>query len=206
MRWTSSLNRAAAATQNVVEVRFIDLDIQDDHLYLNNSNLTLAWGGQTWSGLGVAGAITGVKESTDAVAYPVRLALSGVETNLITDAMAAKYKDRPVTIYCGLLDPDTLALIDTPQEEWSGFMDVMTIEAEKGGASIELTCEHWLRIAPTMSRYTDEDQKALHPGDRFFSHTHQIKDYIGKWGARDISYGAPAIGDGPGPRRRSQEF
>lgn len=206
-RWTSSANQTAADAQSVVAVTFVDLDIVGDRLRLNDSNLNIEWGGFTWQGVGIFGGIEAIEESQDLIAQPVRLTLSGVETNLITDAMTTQYQGRAVTIYVAPLNIDTLALIDTPEEVWSGFMDVMRGQADHGSGTITLTCEHWLRIDPAASRYTDEQQQALFAGDRFFQFTHEIANYVGKWGSRDVGYGGMGGRDnGPSPRRRVQEF
>lgn len=205
-RWTSASNETAAAAQSVVAVTFVDLDIVGDRLRLNDSNVNLEWGGYTWYGIGTFGGIEAVEESQDLIAQPVRLTLSGVETSLITDAMTTQYQGRAVTIYVGVLNPATLAFIDTPEEVWSGFMDVMTLEADHGLGKITLTCEHWLRVDPAASRYTDEQQQALYASDRFFQFLYEIPGYVGKWGSRDVSYGGggnggPGGGPGPGDRR-----
>lgn len=207
-RWTSSALEAAAELPTVVPVVFVDLDIVGDRQRLNDSNITINWGGFDWSGVGTYGGIEVVSEGQDLIAQPVRLTLSGVESNLVTDARTTQYQGRDVVIYVGLLNTDTLALIDTPEEVWSGFMDVMRLEADHGVGRITLTCEHWLRVDPAASRYTDEQQQANYAGDRFFQFTHEIPGYVGKWGARDVGYGGGTGGrdHSPGPRNPRQEF
>lgn len=198
-RWTSAANQTAAEAQSVVAVTFVDLDIPGDRLRLNDSNLNLEWGGFTWSGVGTFGGIEAIEESQDLIAQPVRLTLSGVEANLITDALTTQYQGRAATIYVAPLNPDSLQFLDTPEEAWSGFMDVMTLEADHKLGKISLTCEHWLRVDPASSRYTDEQQQALFAADRFFQFTHEIANYVGKWGSRDVTYGGQGFNKrGPG--------
>lgn len=205
-RWTSALNDAAAAEQSIVAVTFVDLDISGDRQRLNDSNLTLTWGGFDWQGVGTFGGIEAIAEASDLVSQPLRLTLSGVETQNITDAMTTQYQGRAVVVYVGLLNKDTLAFIADPEEVWSGYMDVMTLEADQGSGTITLTCEHWLRIAPAVSRYTDEEQQALYSGDRFFQYLHEIPNYIGKWGHRDVTHGGGGSGEAGSPINRRQPF
>lgn len=204
-RWVSSANETEAAEQSIVPVMFVDLDIVGDRLRLNDSNLTLNWGDFDWLGVGTFGSIDGVDESHDLIAQPVKLTLSGVEAQYVTDARTTQYQGRAAVVYIGLLNKQTLAFIDTPEEVWSGFMDVMTPEADHNVGKITLTCEHWLRLAATAGRWTDEDQQARYSGDRFFQFLYEIPGYVGKWGSRDVSHGGQGF-NRRGPSRPIQPF
>jgi hypothetical protein len=188
-RWTSGDNQLAAAGRTVALVTFVDLDIVNDRLRAHDNVGTINWGGNDWLGVGQFGGIDAVTESLEIIAQPVKLTLSGVDPELITDAMQTQYHGRDVVIYVGLRDTETGALIDTPEEIWSGFMDVMTIEFDVNAASITIDCEHRLRRQPITSRYTDEDQRARFPDDDFFNKLHLIPAFIGKWGTRDLHFG-----------------
>lgn len=204
-RWTSSLNQAEAAEQSIVPVIFVDLDIVGDRQRLNDSNLTIPWGGFDWIGVGSFGGIDGVSESHDLIAQPVKMTLSGVDPQYVTDARTTQYQGRSAVIHVGLLNKQTYALIDTPEEVWSGFMDVMLLEAGEREGKITLVCEHWMRLAATTGRWTDEDQQARYAGDRFFQFLHMIPGFVGKWGARDVDYGGQGF-NRRGPSRPVQWF
>ena len=204
-RWISSANEAEAAEQSIVAVMFVDLDIVGDRQRLNDSNLTINWGGFDWLGVGSYGGIDAVSEANDLIAQPVTLTLSGVDPQNVTDARTTQYQGRAVVIYIGLLDKRTYALIDTPEEVWSGFMDVMTPTIDDRDGTITVTCEHWLRLAATAGRWTDEDQQARFSGDRFFQFIHDIPTFVGKWGARDVSHGGQGF-NRRGPSRPVQPF
>lgn len=193
-RWTSSDNQLAAAGRTVALVTFVDLDIVGDRLRAHDNTGTINWGSNDWLGVGEFAGIDAVTESLEVIAQPVKLTLSGVDPQLITDAMTTQYHGRDVTIYIGLRDTETGALVDTPEEVWSGYMDVMTIEFDLNSASITLDCEHRLRRQPATSRYTDEDQRTLFAGDLFFSKLHLIPGFVGKWGSRDLAYSAGFVG------------
>ena len=188
-RWTSQTNLAAAAATTVGLITFVDLDIPGDRLRLHDNVGTITWGGYDWTGLGQYGGIEAVSESLEVIAQPVRLTLSGVEAQYITDAMTTQYHGQAVTVYIGMFSTSTMALVDTPEEDWSGFMDVMKIELDQGSAVIRLDCEHRLRRQPFAVRYTDEDQRRLYAGDIFFDKLHLIPQYRSKWGQANVGYG-----------------
>jgi hypothetical protein len=209
-RWTGTLDdsgapihETAANQQQVVPVVFVHLDIEGSPLYLNNSNCNFEWDDETWLGTGQMGDIEAISEAQDLIAQPVSLTLSGVDSDVVTDAMDANYKGRDVVIYLALVHPDTLALQDDPEEIWSGFMDVMKLEIGQNHGQIGLTCEHWLRIAPVISLYTDQEQQVIESGDRFFQFTKDIPNFVGNWGGKSMSYGGGG-GGGRGPRNRNQ--
>jgi hypothetical protein len=201
-RWTGAtvggvpIHETAANQQQVVPVVFVHLDIEGSPLYLNNSNCNFEWDGQTWLGAGQMGDIEAISEAQDLIAQPVSLTLSGVDADVVTDAMDANYKGRDVVIYLALVHPDTLALQDDPEEIWSGFMDVMKLEIGQNHGQIGLTCEHWLRIAPVISLYTDQEQQVIESGDRFFQFTKDIPNYVGDWGGKPQGYGTGGGGSG----------
>jgi hypothetical protein len=207
-RWSGTLDaqsgvpvhEIAANRQEVVPVVFVFLDIEGSPLYLNNSNCNFEWDGQTWLGTGQMGDIEAISEAQDLIAQPVSLTLSGVDSDVVTDAMDANYKGRDVVIYLALLNPDTLAFEDEPEEIWSGFMDVMKLEKGQNHGQINLTCEHWLRIAPVISLYTDQEQQVIESGDRFFQFTKDIANFMGNWGGKPMSYNGPGVGSGGGGR------
>ncbi len=210
-RWSGALeassglpiHEVAARQQEVVPVVFVYLDVEGSPLYLNNSNCNFEWDGQTWLGAGQMGDIEAISEAQDLIAQPVSLTLSGVDSDVVTDAMEANYKGRDVVIYLALVHPDTLALQDDPGEIWSGFMDVMKLTKGQNHGEIALTCEHWLRIAPVISLYTDQEQQVIESGDRFFQFTKDIPNYVGNWGGKSMNYGGSGGGH-RGPRNRNQ--
>jgi hypothetical protein len=197
-RWVSSSNETAAAAQSVAMVVFADLDIVGDRLRIHDGVGTINWGGFDWLGVGSFGSVESIDESLEVIARPVHLKLSGVDPQLITDAMTTQYHERAVVLYIGLFNVTTLALIATPEEVWSGYMDVMTIDIDHNQAAIDLICEHRLRKLPNTSRYTDEDQRTLFAGDTLFDKLHLIPGHMAKWGSTNATYSSGGrSGDGP---------
>jgi len=70
---------------------------------------------------------------------------------------------------------------------------------------VTLLIEDELRREAAIARYTDEDQQALYPGDRFFQDLPNIANFRATWGVRTILHGGsdrPGGGGGRGGDRR----
>jgi len=195
-RFSSSDNQAAAARPDVYAAICADLALASGTLRLNDSEYTFPINGNTYTGLGRFGSIEHVEESTDMVARPVRLSLSGVDSSLIAEALpdtdVSNYQNRAVTLRLALFVPSTYQLVDTPEILWEGRMNQMVITLGADQSQIALSCEHRLRRAPRIARYTNEDQQLLYPGDRFFDLLPQIPGFRGTWGSQPVGVQAPA--------------
>lgn len=187
-RWIAADNQTAADQPTVQLVMLAFLDIPGDPIRVHDAVGTLTFGGNDYLGTGIYGDAGSVSETMDVIAQPVKLTLSGVDASLVADAMQTQYHGRSVILYIGLLNTATSAFVATPEIRWKGFMDVMTIEFNQTLATITLDCEHHLRRLNVSSRYTNEDQQSISPGDLGLSHTWEIPNFPGKWGARDISF------------------
>src|SRR5205823_4227658 len=64
--------------------------------------------GQSWIGMGWLGQIPTVPEVTDVIAQNITLTLSGVPTELITDAINSVRQNSSATIWLGFLDPNNV--------------------------------------------------------------------------------------------------
>ncbi|MDQ5975733.1 MAG: hypothetical protein QG661_2942, partial [Actinomycetota bacterium] len=128
-------------------------------------------------------------EDIDVIARPLRMTLSGIDSSLITTAMTEEYQGRSATIYLAFVNPETNALVDTPETVWEGRMDSMSIEISRGQATINLSCEPRLRREPRIARYSSEDQQLAYATDTFFDLVMTIPTFKGFWGARTSQYG-----------------
>jgi hypothetical protein len=134
-------------------------------LRLNTSAMTIAWNGNDWAGAGSLGAIDEVKDGTGEVAG-LRFSLSGVPTTLLSVALQEPIRNKPCTVWLGVLDPATHAVLDALQI-WAGTLDTMPITQQGDTCTISVTAEHpGVNFArPKPLRYTDADQQRLYPGD-----------------------------------------
>lgn len=199
-RWISALNEAAAARNDIFGAWFLDLDFLSGHARANDSGGDFSFGGNTYLGIGDFGTFDAIEESVEFVARGMRCQLSGVNGSIITSIKNDVYQGRTATLYIGLVDPQTLQLVDTPEVRWSGFMDTMDIEIGVDTTMIQMACEHRLRASPPNSRFADADQQARSAGDLFFNQTHLVDGFVSEWaGGRSTTWASrPGGGYGPG--------
>jgi hypothetical protein len=123
----------------------------------------LTFDGDTYIGVGDFGGVERVDESTDLRANGCRFTLSGIPSSLLSAALSDDYQGRTCSLFLGVLDLSSGALIADPYQVFSGRMDVMTIEDGADTASIGLDAENRLidLYRPRETRYTNEEQQTL---------------------------------------------
>ena len=131
-------------------------------LRLTTAGVHIEWAGETWYGNSVA-----VEPVADAVSeFPaVTLQLPAVTEDQISLVLTTKVEGLPVTIYDALVDPDT-GTVEDAVPAWAGTLNVPTVE-DGPTALISVTAEHrgMTALRPKPSRYTDDEQRRLYPGD-----------------------------------------
>lgn len=199
-RFNSATNEAAAERPSVKIFVACDLDFVSGHVRAHDGIGTISFGANDYAGIGTFGGIEIAEESIEVIARPIKLTLAGVDENTLPAPLVAEaleegstYQGRAAILYLGLCDNDSNQLIDTPEILWEGKMDRMEVRLDAGVGEITLYCEHRLRTAPRIARYTHEDQQLAYSGDRFFDLVPKIAGYAGKWGARDISIARRAV-------------
>lgn len=134
-------------------------------LRLNTSAMSISWNSQTWTGTGTLGAI---EEIDDAPSDQkgLRFTLSGVPSAMLSVALSEPVRNKPCTLWLGILDPTTHAVLDAVQA-WAGTLDTMTVTQTGETCTINVTAEHAGATfsRPKPLRYTDADQQRLYPGD-----------------------------------------
>ena len=173
-------------------------------LNLWNGMGDLAFGGNTYTGVGDLLSISQITETADIQATGINVSLTGVKSSFIVIAKDHDYQGRALTVSLGAFDASG-SLIADPVIVFSGFMDTMTISENGAYSTISISVENKL-IAFERSkvrRYTAEDQKIDHPTDKGFEFVTAIvqKDII--WGrptgASGGGQGTPGHGSGVNP-------
>ena len=173
-------------------------------LNLWNGMGDLAFGGNTYTGVGDLLSISQITETADIQATGINVSLTGVKSSFIVIAKDHDYQGRALTVSLGAFDASG-SLIADPVIVFSGFMDTMTISENGAYSTISISVENKL-IAFERSkvrRYTAEDQKIDHPTDKGFEFVTAIvqKDII--WGrptgASGGGQGTPGHGGGVNP-------
>jgi len=146
--------------------------------------------GEEWSGLGTAGSIEGLQQSRQPTSHKIKLKLSGVSPEVLASAKnsTTDVENRPIYIWQQFLDEDWQPL--GPRiPVFFGTMQRLGIargeaKGTDGGQRIcELECENAFasRGRPFASRFTDSDQQARHPGDKFARFTSYQRTQVILW-------------------------
>lgn len=162
---------AAHLAGSTVRASFlVHLDFLTDPQRLWNGHGELFAGGETWSGLGELGSISGIESALGGAAPVVTFGLSGVAPEIVAASLASsdEVKGRDATIFLQFFDEASQTL-DDPYALWAGTMDLMRVKAEgPTSRTIELTAETLFtrRAVPPWGYLSDRDQQRLFPGDR----------------------------------------
>lgn len=179
MSRTINANLLTALIANDVEP-FIAIDLSFD-----TQDLRL-WSGlgdkqinnETYTGAGSILGVQGLEEASDLSAKSVTLTLSGLNDTILTRALAEHYQNRPARIYLGVEGQSATVVI------FDGLMNTMSISDDGQESTISLVLESKLvRLEKASNRrYTNENHRARHSGDTFFSYVADIQDKEIVWG------------------------
>lgn len=146
-----------------------DHDFNEGHVYNWTGLADLDLDGHTWVGKGDIASIGALVFGADDDAQPIRMTLSGVKPEYVTEARsAARVRGRSQQIYLQFFDADTLQPLDTKLLLADNYMDVMSYGGV-GTASRTITLSSegvWTgRNTAEHANFSDADQQALFPGD-----------------------------------------
>jgi hypothetical protein len=129
----------------------------------------LTWGGFTWQAVGLA--IEPIEdEAGNGDPSQITLALPAVTSKQLALALVEPIDGVRVRIYDALVDPDTM-VVEHAELVWSGTANTPGID-DGDVATMTILCEHRAAIAfrPKASRYTNDEQQRLYPGDTAFDY------------------------------------
>jgi hypothetical protein len=156
------LTRAQQGEQLPI-TQLVRIDFAAVTVYLTTAGAAITWDGQTWEPAGL-GAIEAV-EDTASEMPPLRFTMPGLNADQLYVALEAGTEGSAVRVYDALIDPDT-GVCEDAVLAWSGSLNVPElVDGEQ--ADMTVTAEHrgMLAIRPKPSRYTDDEQRRLYPGD-----------------------------------------
>lgn len=137
--------------------------------------------GATFTGLGWFGGVASVAQTSEGVAQNVTLTLSGIPTELLTDAIDQVRESSIATLWLGFLDANGNVIGD-PLQDFQGALDVPTITEGAATSSLAITAENPLvdLNRPSNRRFTDVDQQLIYAGDLGFQGTGSLQgQYLG---------------------------
>ena len=173
-----SPHAASSATSSVAApVVLVELDFASGPFRAWTGLGQLNWAGKVFEGVGSIGAVGEVEETVELRAVRLTLALSPVPQEVVDIALAERsFRLRPARIWGALLDVEG-AFVADPFPLWAGLMDTMDV-TDGAEPRVALTCESRLvdLERAEVRRYTDADQQAEYPGDRFFEYVPALQE------------------------------
>lgn len=159
----SSLLARLHTGEQVPLVQLVQLDFEAATIYLTTAGHAVEWAGQEWLPAGL-GQIEAVTDSPDDIA-PLQFTLPGLTPQQVALALEDGTEGTPVRVYDALIDPATGVCADAVLA-WSGTLNVPTLQ-DGPEAVLQVTAEHRgvTALRPKPSRYTDDEQRRLYPGD-----------------------------------------
>lgn len=154
----------------------------------------LAYGGNTYTGVGDLLSISSIAETSDISASGINVAITGIKSSFLVIAKNHEYQGRPLSVSLGAFDNNG-ALIADPVIVFSGFMDTMTIAESGSTSTIKISVENKLISfeRSKVRRYTAEDQKIDYPTDKGFEFVTAIVEKEIIWGRPSPTSGADNV-------------
>lgn len=178
---------AAIQAGELLPAFFVEAHFRDGIAYLWSGYGSITWGGHAWLGTGSLGSISAMEEGSNVEARGITIALSGIDTGLLAEAMGEIQQGLPALVYLGLFNGSSL--IDTPIKSWAGSIDEPLIDVDGSTATISINCENRLiemNVAKDR-RYTQDDQQIDNPGDLGFMFVLAIQEMAWYWGSAPTS-------------------
>lgn len=198
-REQTAANQAAADADVVRPLVFVFLDIELDPARLHTGIGDIAFGGNTYQGVGDFGGIDVIEETTELKSATVKMTLSGVNPIFISRALTSNYHGRQAFAWIGFLDANQ-ALVADPDPWLDLAMDTMAIALDKE-STIVLSCEnemvYWDQPAGLI--YNDEDQQKLFAADLGLEFLPQLQDARIVVGGRNVTDTINTPGNRPSP-------
>ena len=181
MRGTAEF-QAAIQEGHVKAVVFVQLDFSSGIARLCNAGVSVRWNGFVWYGAGQMISIGQVSETDTIEARTLDIQLSGISPELLAAAQNTYYQGRPVDVWLAPLDDNNRPLTNAPYQFFSGRMDYVSVE--QSGALLTLHCNNWFEDwqRPRTRRYTNADQQAKYPGDKFCEFAEVVAEAQLVWG------------------------
>ena len=183
MTRTVSSGFLSALDNPEIEVFYaVNLDFDSANLRFWTGLGSKTIGGETYTGTGNLLTIDGLEETSDLSARGTTLTLNGLDSTIISYALAEEYQGRSVTIYLGI-GLETV-------EIFSGYMDQMQVADNGDTSTIKLTVESKLIVLerPVVRRYTEQSHQAVRQSknlsgdDSFFRWLTKLQDKQITWG------------------------
>ena len=165
----------------------IKMNFTSGTLLLATTYADLIIGGNTYLGTGNIIGVSPITETSDTRASGLEIVLNGLDTSILSAGLTEDTQGMVVEVYFGVLTTtnNADAVVDTPYQIFSGFIDSMVLEENGEESSLKFTVENKLITLeiPTDRRYTDQDQQNFFSGDKGCNFVTSLQDKSVAWGA-----------------------
>lgn len=143
----------------------------------------LAFGGNTYVGVGTFGGMSTPEESLETKATGIIFTLSGIPPALLATAIGDVRQGLKARCWLGFVDAAGAVIAD-PTLTFEGYTAVPTTDDDAETCSISLSCESYMATLnrARSTRYTAEDQKTRDPSDKGFDFIPSLQDRVIPWG------------------------
>jgi hypothetical protein len=187
MSRTLSSNLLTALTISPTNlILMADLILDSGPIYISSYTSDLIYNGHTYLGKGVLLGIGEMQDTEETKSANFTMSLSGIPSNIVSEALAEQYQGRRCTVYLGAMTNPTSGapvLIDA-FVLFSGMLDTMTIEDGPDTATVTVSVENRLVRMMTSKerRYNDQDQRIDFPNDNAFKYIAALQGQQTEWG------------------------
>ena len=178
---TAITNRLADEHQQLFVAVKAEFDTDDIRIWSGNDDITID--SETYTGAGTLLTISDVVEGREVKSEGVSVALSGMDSTVLSYALTENYQNRPITLFLGFLmgGSNEVAGVMTL---FSGRMTSLNVVDSTEGVSITVNAESSLidLKRPSNLRYTKNSQKYIDANDTGYNRVNSIQDMEIVWG------------------------
>jgi len=165
----------------------IKMNFTSGTLLLATTYADLVIGGNTYLGSGHILSISPIVETSDTRASGIEIKLNGLDSSILSAGLTEDTQGMVVEVHFGVLTTtnNADAIVDTPYQIFSGFIDAMILTDGGEQSVLTFTVENKLITLerPTDRRYTDQDQQNLFSGDKGCNFVASLQDKAIAWGS-----------------------
>ena len=158
-----------------------EFDTDDIRVWTGNDDITID--SETYTGAGSLLTISGVQEGREIKSEGLSIAVSGMDSTVLSYALTENYQNRPITLFLGFLMGGGVEVAGVITL-FKGRMVNLSVSDDTNGSVINLDAENRLLDLdrPSNLRYTAESQQFLFSGDTGFNRMQQLQDKQITWG------------------------
>lgn len=175
----------------------VKLDFASGAVRVHSGVGNLTFAAETYTGLGLLGAIADIEETTDGSSNTCDLSLQA-DSSFIALALGeiGGARGRPGKVWFGLYDTTSGLLISDPVLRYSGVIDNVTSEenGQAGKLTVSLVDETGDQERARVRYYNEEDQKRIDPTDTSMRYVADLPNKPINWGNAKVYTAQPSTG------------